>query len=57
MKRIILSISLYVLISSIISLREPLKETHIKTFSYKSADEIINNLIKPSLPVSYEANN
>jgi hypothetical protein len=57
MKRIILSVSLYIIISSILSLREPLKETYIKSLSVKSAEEIVNNLIKPSFPISDEKKN
>lgn len=57
MKPIIIFLSLYVIISSFLSLREPSKETYIKTFTYKNADEIVNNLIKPSFPISDEKKN
>lgn len=57
MKPIIIFLSLYVIISSFLSLREPSKETYIKTFTYKNADEIVNNLIKSSFPISDEKKN
>jgi hypothetical protein len=54
MKRIITSFSLYVIVSSILSLREPTKDFFLKTQSFDRSDEIVNNLIKPSLPLSNE---
>jgi hypothetical protein len=57
MKRIILSVSFYVIVSSILSLKTPSKEFYLKTLSFDRSDEIVNNLIKPSLPISDEKKN
>lgn len=57
MKRIILSVSFYVIFSSILSLKTPSKEFYLKTLSFDRSDEIVNNLIKPSLPISDEKKN
>lgn len=57
MKRIIISLSLYVMISSFLFLKKPEKEIVLKNPRINTADEIINNLCKPSLPVSYEKKN